>query len=62
MSNLHSLPADVAAGDVLLLDDGTAATVSASYALSPEIWVLEIPGQMVQCDPAVKVRVRKALR
>jgi hypothetical protein len=58
---MFDLPTNVKPGDRVVLEDGTAHHVKASYALSPEIWALELDGiqQIIQCDPTVKIRVQR---
>lgn len=57
---MYELPSNIKAGDVILLDDGTSQIVEASYPLGDQ-WALDAGKRIVQCDPAVKIRVRKAM-
>lgn len=52
---------DPAKNDVIVLDDGTAAKVTASYPFGETRWAVEIPGQIVQLDPTKRVRVQRPL-
>ncbi len=55
----YDLPTNVKPGDRISLEDGAIYHVTASYKMSETQWVLEVDGlkQMIQCDPAVKIRV-----
>lgn len=53
---------DPAKHDKIVLDDGTVAQVTASYQFGKERWCVEIPGQLVQLDPAKRVRIQRPLQ
>jgi hypothetical protein len=56
----YQFPKDIEPGrDKLVLEDGTAVTITASYALGDR-WAVDTVGAgMVQMDPNVRVRVQR---
>lgn len=53
---------DPAKNDRIVLDDGTVAKVTASYAFGETRWAVEIPGQIVQLDPTKRVRIQRPMQ
>jgi hypothetical protein len=55
----YQLPKDIEPGrDKLVLEDGTAVSITASYALG-ERWAVDTSAGMIQMDPNVRVRVQR---
>jgi hypothetical protein len=55
----YQFPKDIQPGrDKLVLEDGTAVSITASYALG-ERWAVDTPAGMIQMDPDVRVRVQR---
>ena len=58
---MYALPSEIdpEKHDRLVLDDGTAPAVLASYPFGEGRWAVEIPGQIVQLDADKKVRIQR---
>lgn len=56
----YQLPKDIEPGrDKLVLEDGTAVSITASYALGENNWAVDTSAGMIQMDPNVRVRVQR---